>query len=197
MMLRKLNQQWVWIIPIVTWFTIGFLAAQHRDAQVDEEHMTFTYRQQLEEMLVHDEVGSTTVTHMLTVTHDGKSALVVGIGHDVLPEDNLELGDTISLDRATILFDADVHRAITIARNVIDGFDSHPADLQIVTCALAFQLGEKGLKSFTHMLNAIKERDYATAAKHLLDSKLAREQSHQRATREANLLKGLAKKVKE
>lgn len=155
-----------------------------------ENPMQYAVRDKLESMLVRDEVGGTSVSHMLTVSHDGNTALVVGIGHDVLPGDNLALGDTISIQRAVHLFESDVTRAIMTARHVVDSFDSQPQNVQIVTAALAFQLGEAGLKSFHHMLQAIKEKDYETAAMHLLDSKLARSQAHNRANREAEMLKG-------
>ena len=154
-----------------------------------EKDMQYAVRDKLESMLVRDEVGGTSVSHMLTVSHDGNTALVVGIGHDVLPGDNLALGDTITIQRAVHLFESDVTRAIMTARHVVDSFDSQPQNVQIVTAALAFQLGEAGLKSFHHMLQAIKEKDYETAAMHLLDSKLARSQAHNRANREAEMLK--------
>ena len=153
-----------------------------------ENTVMFAYRQQLEEMLIRDEVGSTTVNHMLTVTHDGQTALVVGIGHDVVPADALRLGDKITLQQAVSFFEHDVDSAITIARNLVDGFDSHPPETQVVLCALAFQLGATGLKGFHNMLEALRRKDYAAAAGHLLDSKLAREQSVERAHREAALI---------
>ena len=160
-----------------------------RGVPLKENDMQYAIRDKLETMLVRDEVGGTTVSHMLTVSHDGNSALVVGIGHDVVPGDDLKLGDTIHIQRAVHLFESDVTRAIMTARHVVDSFDSQPENVQIVTAALAFQLGESGLKSFRHMLEAIKAKDYDTAAMHLLDSKLARSQSHNRANREAELLK--------
>ena len=145
----------------------------------------FKYREALETMLVHDEAGAETVTRMLTVRHDGPNHLVVGIGHDVLPDDHLYIGDKISLDRAVLLFKSDISKAIAIARKVVHDFDTQPDNVQIILCSLAFQLGEKGLRSFKKMLAAIEERDYLKAASELKDSKLAREQTSSRAHREA------------
>lgn len=44
----------------------------------------------------------------LTVYADGVDKLTVGWGHLVAPEDNLRLGDAITLERADALFDSDV-----------------------------------------------------------------------------------------
>ena len=149
----------------------------------------FMHRTKLEKMLIADEVGGLTVEQMLTVRHDGIGKYVVGIGHDVLPDDVLDLNDTITLRRAADLFDHDVNMAIQHAVEVVDDFNTQPEGVQIILCALAFQLGKHGLAEFHHMLAAIARRDYEAAAKHLLDSKLARSQAHARATREANRLR--------
>ena len=150
----------------------------------------FKYRARLSDMLLLDEAGHETIDSFLTVRPDGPNHFVVAAGHDILPEDDLELGDKISLDRAVEFFRKDIDKAIKIANEVVPNLDEHPEDAQIIVVALSFQLGKKGLQSFHHMLASIKERDYVTASRHLLDSKLAREQTHQRAMRESLLLSG-------
>ena len=156
---------------------------------VKEARIVFKHRESLEQMLIRDEAGSERVQDFLTVQHDGKG-LVVAAGHKVLKLDKLDFGDVISLQRAAEFFEADVSHAVIEAHKVVPDFDKHPPDVQIIMVALAYQLGAEGLREFKKMLYAVGQRDYKAAAQHLLDSKLARNDSPNRAAREAKRLQG-------
>ena len=71
-------------------------------------------RKELEEVLIHWEVGHYTLPRIQMVKQETGSAgekgrLVVGIGHDVSPEDHLlKLGDKISLGQVANFFKHDV-----------------------------------------------------------------------------------------
>ena len=175
------------IIVLLTIITVLCAALIFADETAFQEQKS-ELRKKLEVMLIHDEAGSETVTAFLTVQHDGHG-LVVAAGHEIVPADNLDIGDTISLRRASNFFSADVKRAIEIARRVVPDFDSHPEDARVVLAGLAYQMGEGGLREFKRMLAAIAVRDYHVAAAELLSSKLAREDSPNRAAREAKRLR--------
>lgn len=60
---------------------------------------------------------------------------------------------------------------------------------QIVIADMAYQMGVSGLLRFQKMIQAILEADYDTAAREMLDSKWAREDSPARADRNAKIMR--------
>jgi len=64
-------------------------------------------------------------------------------------------------------------------------------DLDLVLLDMAYQMGIEGLCGFKRMIAAINCCSYNVAALELLDSKYAREDSPNRARRNAELLRGL------
>ena len=123
----------------------------------------------------------------LTVYEDTCGHLTVGHGHKVLLEDDLKLGDKISHERATTLFLKDLKEADYGAHILLaDGtWPVPPALLRVVT-NMVFQMGLEGVRSFHLFWGFLGVRDYASAAKEMLDSKWAREDSPKRARRLAH-----------
>ncbi len=64
-------------------------------------------------------------------------------------------------------------------------YTMQPPDIQDAILNMCFNLGLDGLLKFKRMLNALKQKDYGTAAREALDSKWA-QQVGQRAIRIAN-----------
>ena len=153
---------------------------------IREENDTMD-RNHLEELLIHWEVYGVSLSKCLTVAHDGDK-LVVGIGHDVLPQDNLTLGNRITLEQLHVFFRHDVDTAIAGAKRLIADFESHPERVQVVLAAMVFQMGEKGTSAFKKMLAAIEQRDYDKASEEMLRSKWAT-QTRRRAIAMANRMR--------
>jgi lysozyme len=122
--------------------------------------------------------------HSLAVYEDSLGHLTVGIGHKILPEDDLKMGDTIDDERELALFLADVKIADKGAESLIG---THQIDKvhHVLTC-MVFQIGVAGVQRFEKMLRALHLRDYHIAAHEMLDSKWAKEQTPERAKRLAN-----------
>ena len=117
------------------------------------------------------------VDKLLTVRSDG-DGLVVGIGHDVLDHEQLELGDKISLGQASRLFTVDVNSALDGASGLIKNLQSHPEPVQVVVCSMVFQMGRRGVSKFKKMISAINKRDYELASKEILNSSWSRQTPH-------------------
>ena len=123
----------------------------------------------------------------LTVYEDTTGHLTVGIGHKVLPEDNLRPGDEISHERATTMFLSDLKEADYGAHLLLSGgtWSVPPLLLRVVT-NMVFQMGLGGVRSFRRWWGFLEARNYERAAKEMLDSKWARDQSPARAKRLAH-----------
>ena len=180
---------WIMIMPLAILVCYSIVLFDSCSLAPAKEQNMFKYKEELQDLLVIDEAGNETISSLLTVRKDGPKALVVGFGHDILPKDDLELGDKITFTRAIKLFEQDTFKAIAGTYEIVPYLDNHPEPVQIVLVSLCFQLGTKGLSKFKHMLSSIEQKDYNTAAKHLLDSKMARYQSSARAHREAAMLR--------
>lgn len=93
----------------------------------------------------------------------------------------------ISNSEAEILFKQDYADATKMAKFFISDFESLTNIRQNVLIDLFFNMGLKVLQ-FKKMLKAIKEKDFETASKELLDSKYA-QQVGKRAITNAELLR--------
>lgn len=132
----------------------------------------------------------------LTVYLDTEEHPTVGIGHKVVPTDQLQRGDTITEERCDKLFQADFKRAqsdaTAIAYHAALGRQS-PLVYHTLTC-MVFQMGYLGVFSFSKMLAAMRRHDYALAANEMLSSRWAR-QTPARAQRLTDGICGFAKQV--
>ena len=124
----------------------------------------------LEEILIEFEAGVTPLSKLLTVSRDGTKKLVVGIGHDIVPDDNLKLGDTITAEEMLLFFRKDVSTAMVGAAKVVDDYLAHPSEVQIVLAAMVFQMGQKGVAQFKNMIAAVNQQNYAAASGEMLNS---------------------------
>ena len=121
-------------------------------------------RKRLYDQLVIDE------GRRLDVYLDTKNLPTVGIGHKVLPEDNLEVGDTITPEQCQRFFDSDLDKAILGAKYSFPEFDSLPDEVQEIIINMIFNLGLGGFKKFLKLIAAINAHDWAAAADEMKNS---------------------------
>ena len=125
----------------------------------------------------------------LHVYLDSKGIETVGIGHRVLPEDRLQIGDCISEARCQQFFTADIAIAKAEAEEIkTKWIGSQPQEVTDILTCMVFQMGLRGVITFEVMLYFLGFRDYKKAAEEMLDSKWHREDSPKRAERMATLM---------
>ena len=124
----------------------------------------------------------------LLVYKDTLGHLTVGVGHKVLPEDNLRLGESITEAKSSALFLADLKKAQDGVEDLIPLTGSQLPIVEHVLTCMVFQMGVSGVLGFIRFLKALEHCNYALAAKEMLDSKWACEDSPERAQRLANEL---------
>lgn len=104
------------------------------------------------------------------VYKDSLGFLTVGIGHKVLPEDNLKLGQIISDERVNQFFDKDVKKAFDAARAQATELRKYDADLIAALTSVNFQLGTGWTRTFSNTWNDLKSGSVQTAIKRLYQS---------------------------
>jgi lysozyme len=122
-------------------------------------------KEKLREQLITDE------GYRNDVYLDSFGNLTVGIGHLVMPSDELKEGDTITDEKVKDLFEHDIIHAQIGCRALIQGFDYLPDDLQNELINMCFNLGMTRLAKFKKMLAALNSRNFVTAATEARDSK--------------------------
>ena len=102
----------------------------------------------------------------------------VGYGHRVLPTDNLKPGQQITQAQADKFFEHDFN----IAKTKAEAYNYRPEVTGILT-NMIFQLGDQGVRNFRKMHQALANKDYATAALEMENSRWHNEQTPDRAKR--------------
>lgn len=118
----------------------------------------------------------------LVVYLDSLGILTVGIGHKVLPRDNLKLGDRITPEREHALFEADVAEHSRELLHVLPWAQALDVVRRDVLLDLCFNMGLPRLLKFYHMLAYMQDGDWKQAAAALKDS-AAYHQEPKRITR--------------
>jgi lysozyme len=121
-------------------------------------------REKIKQQLIVDE------GYRAAVYRDTFGNLTVGIGHLVLPSDQLTYGETVLNERIMDLFEHDLLHAEIGCRALVADFDKLPEDVQCVLVNMCFNLGAAGLKRFHNFLIAISDRDYPRAADEMKNS---------------------------
>jgi hypothetical protein len=116
-----------------------------------------------------------------------KDLLAAGVSEELLEG---VISGSVEIDEhvADNLLTTSYHRAAEGAERVIPQYSTLPDPVKKVMIELSYQLGATGLKGFDDMRGAVASGDYKAAAKHLLNSKLARKDSTNRAQRQAREL---------
>ena len=107
----------------------------------------------------------------LTVYLDTEGYATVGIGHKVLPADNLKVGDTITRARSRDLFikDSAIAKQVAITQAKKIGVDAPWFIVALIS--VNFQLGAWWIRKFRTTWHAIVRHDYDYAINNLHQSK--------------------------
>lgn len=130
------------------------------------------------------------------INHEGKVNMIYkdhlgngtfGIGHLVLPTDDLKPGVAYDDDKVMEIFEKDFEISLEGARLFIPEQNIEPKAFDVVI-EMCFQLGYPRLSKFKKFQYHLNKCDYITASEEMLDSLWAKKQTPERA-------KALAKKM--
>lgn len=111
----------------------------------------------------------------LKVYKDSLGFKTVGIGHKVLPEDKLKLGDTITEEQCDLFFDRDTAEAESAALKQAKEIGIKADWFIAALISVNFQLGAGWTKEFKATYPAIVRHDFDVAIENLRQSKWYRQ----------------------
>ena len=101
-----------------------------------------------------------------------------GVGHlcrATDPENELEVGDPVSVERVNELFAEDLDITIEECRKLYEYFDDLPEEVQRIICNMMFNMGRPRLSQFNKMYEAVMDANWIEAAIQMEDSLWARQ----------------------
>ena len=101
-----------------------------------------------------------------------------GIGHlcrATDPENNLEVGDPVSVERVNELFAEDIEKVLEDCTILYDNFYDLPEEAQLIIANMMFNLGRPRLSAFRKMKAAVDDHNWIEAAIQMEDSKWAKQ----------------------
>lgn len=101
-----------------------------------------------------------------------------GIGHlcrATDPENNLEVGDPVSVERVNELFAEDIEKVLEDCTILYDNFYELPEEAQLIIANMMFNLGRPRLSAFKLMKAAVDDHNWVEAAIQMEDSKWAKQ----------------------
>jgi|TARA_E500000318_G_scaffold81845_1_gene77171 lysozyme len=101
-----------------------------------------------------------------------------GVGHlcrATDPENQLEVGDPVSVERVDELFEKDLHITIEECRKLYEFFDDLPEDAKRIIANMMFNLGRPRLTKFRKMYEAVMDANWIEAAIQMEDSLWAKQ----------------------
>ena len=101
-----------------------------------------------------------------------------GIGHlcrATDPENNLEVGDPVSVERVNELFAEDIEKVLDDCTILYDNFYELPEEAQLIIANMMFNLGRPRLTAFRKMKAAVDDHNWIEAAIQMEDSKWAKQ----------------------
>tara|TARA_Y100001937_G_scaffold38408_1_gene54609 strand:- start:839 stop:1282 length:444 start_codon:yes stop_codon:yes gene_type:complete len=101
-----------------------------------------------------------------------------GVGHlcrATDPENKLEVGDPVSVERVDILFAEDLETTIDECKLLYNNFDDLPEEVQRIIANMLFNMGRPRLSRFHKMKKAIDNGDWTEASVQMKDSLWARQ----------------------
>lgn len=123
----------------------------------------------------------------LIVYRDTQGHLTVGIGHLVLPEDNLGFGDRITPERRDEFFKRDVDKAFNAALSQARELGRYTPEFIAALTEVNFQLGTGWYIEFSNTYAYLRTGNWRQAINNLLASKWNR----QTPTRVANFINAI------
>mgnify|MGYP003110923864 FL=1 len=101
-----------------------------------------------------------------------------GVGHlcrATDPENKLEVGDPVSVERVDILFAEDLETTIDECKLLYNNFDDLPEEVQRIIANMLFNMGRPRLSRFHKMKKAVDNGDWIEASVQMKDSLWARQ----------------------
>tara|TARA_Y100000004_G_scaffold180717_1_gene225629 strand:- start:125 stop:568 length:444 start_codon:yes stop_codon:yes gene_type:complete len=101
-----------------------------------------------------------------------------GVGHlcrATDPENKLEVGDPVSVERVDILFAEDLETTIDECKLLYNNFDDLPEEVQRIIANMMFNMGRPRLSRFHKMKKAVDNGDWVEASVQMKDSLWARQ----------------------
>jgi GH24 family phage-related lysozyme (muramidase) len=123
-----------------------------------------------------------------TVYRDSLGIPTVGIGHKVLPQDNLKVGDSISTARVNQFFAADIAKAFDAAKSQARELNKYNPQMIASLTSVNFQLGTGWRSKFPNTWSLIKSGNTQAAINNLVKSAWYR-QTPNRVTSFVNTLR--------
>ena len=101
-----------------------------------------------------------------------------GVGHlcrATDPENKLEVGDPVSVERVDVLFAEDLETTIDECKLLYNNFDDLPEEVQRIIANMMFNMGRPRLSRFHKMKKAVDNGDWVEASVQMKDSLWARQ----------------------
>ena len=101
-----------------------------------------------------------------------------GVGHlcrATDPENKLEVGDPVSVERVDVLFEEDLETTIDECKLLYNNFDDLPEEVQRIIANMMFNMGRPRLSRFHKMKKAVDNGDWVEASIQMKDSLWARQ----------------------
>ena len=101
-----------------------------------------------------------------------------GVGHlcrATDPENKLEVGDPVSVERVDVLFAEDLETTIDECKLLYNNFDDLPEEVQRIIANMMFNMGRPRLSRFHKMKKAVDNGDWIEASVQMKDSLWARQ----------------------
>ena len=101
-----------------------------------------------------------------------------GVGHlcrATDPENKLEVGDPVSVERVDVLFAEDLEITIDECKLLYNNFDDLPEEVQKIIANMMFNMGRPRLSRFHKMKKAVDNGDWTEASVQMKDSLWARQ----------------------
>lgn len=110
-----------------------------------------------------------------TVYRDSLGKPTVGVGHLVLPEDNLRVGDTISDERVRELLESDAQKAYKAAVEQANELGINDSDFVIALGSVNYQLGTGWRNEFSRTWAHMEDGNYDQAIANIENSLWSRQ----------------------
>ena len=101
-----------------------------------------------------------------------------GVGHlcrATDPENKLEVGDPVSVERVDVLFAEDLETTIDECKLLYNNFNDLPEEVQRIIANMLFNMGRPRLSRFHKMKKAVDNGDWIEASVQMKDSLWARQ----------------------
>lgn len=116
-----------------------------------------------------DTTGNPTIGVGFNLNRDDAQQLLGGIGADY--NAILNRRQALNDQQINALLQMTINEATKSAQQFIPDLAQQPKPIQMVLVDMAFNLGDRGLKQFSKLKTAIENKDYATAAQEMINSR--------------------------